>query len=201
MWAGQAAHTPAIWSNLTWPKGQVRCGRPTGAPPSLALYAQGHVECRDVAVGRAGRDEPAPRGRRDWVLRRDRAWRSRRRKQSCVPTWSGRRSHLPSGAAWRLRFLFRRTHPLMAVAFAFGTFAVVDIGMAIADLEPDGVLQRGRRAGACLLAVPVGRRPRHRRRARCHRHRLRRQRPHRLHRGSGHDRRAGLCCCSRPRSG
>jgi signal transduction histidine kinase len=78
---------------------------------------------------------PPPRSRRDWVLatilmatvafeavlRRDLVWR---------PVAIG------FGCGLAVAVLFRRTHPLMAVAFAFGTFAVLDVATFVADAEP-----------------------------------------------------------------
>jgi signal transduction histidine kinase len=43
---------------------------------------------------------------------------------------------LAVGCALAVAILNRRARPLMAVALAFGTFAALDIGRAIADLEP-----------------------------------------------------------------
>jgi len=78
---------------------------------------------------------PPPRGRWDWVLaavvvaiaaseavlRHDVVWPS---------------VALAVGCALAVAILNRRARPLMSVALAFGTFAALDIGRAIADLEP-----------------------------------------------------------------
>ena len=74
---------------------------------------------------------PPPRGRRDWilaaivmstvafeaVLRRDLAWPA---VAFCF------------GCGLAVAVLFRRTHPLMAVAFGFGTSAVLDVAAFVA---------------------------------------------------------------------
>jgi signal transduction histidine kinase len=86
------------------------------------------------------RAEPAvknlpPHGRRDWVLativvaavaleavlRRDLVWRP---------------VAIAFGCGLAVAVLFRRTHPLLAVAFAFGAFAVLDVATFLAGTEP-----------------------------------------------------------------
>lgn len=80
-------------------------------------------------------ENPPPRRRRDWVLaailmatvaveavlHRDLVWR---------PVTIG------FGCGLAVAVLFRRTHPLMAVLFGFGTFAVLDVATFVADSEP-----------------------------------------------------------------
>ena len=80
-------------------------------------------------------ENPPARGRRDWVLaailmaavpleavvRRDVVW---------PPVAIG------FGCGLAVAILFRRTHPLMAVVFAFGTFAVLDVAAFVAGAEP-----------------------------------------------------------------
>ena len=115
--------------------GQVRTVRSAVVPRPRDLYAEGRVECCDVAVGRARREDPPPRGRRDWVLaailmaavafeavvHRNLVWR---------PVAIG------FGCGLAAAVLFRRTHCLMAVAFGFGTFAVLDVATFVADAGP-----------------------------------------------------------------
>lgn len=82
-----------------------------------------------------GAPNPAPRGQWDWVL------------AAVVLTVAALEAVLRYDVVWPLvplavgcvlwvAILSRRDRPLMAVALAFGTFAALDIGMAIADLGP-----------------------------------------------------------------
>ena len=82
-----------------------------------------------------GAPNPPPRGQRDWVL------------AAVVMTVAALEAVLRDDVVWPLvalavgcvlgvAILSRRARPLMAVALAFGTFAALDIGMAIANLEP-----------------------------------------------------------------
>jgi hypothetical protein len=80
-------------------------------------------------------ENPPARGRRDWVLaailmaavafeavvRRDLVW---------PPVAIG------LGCGLAVTTLFRRTHPLMAVGFGFGTFAVLDAATFVAGAGP-----------------------------------------------------------------
>jgi signal transduction histidine kinase len=81
---------------------------------------------------------PPPRGRWDWVLA---AIVMTIAASEAVPSAPRHDVVWPSvalavGCALAVAILNRRARPLMAVALAFGTFAALDIGRAIADLEP-----------------------------------------------------------------
>ena len=91
---------------------------------------------------------PPPRGRWDWIL------------AAVLMAMAASEAVLPADVVWppvalavgcalAVAILNRRARPLMAVALAFGIFAALDIGLAIADLAPV-VLYSG---GAVLVLV------------------------------------------------
>ena len=91
---------------------------------------------------------PPPRDRWDWVLAAVvMAIAASEAVLRADVVWPP--AALAVGCALAVAILNRRTRPLMAVALAFGTFAALDIGMAVANLAPM-VLYSG---GAVLVLV------------------------------------------------
>jgi signal transduction histidine kinase len=115
--------------------GQVRTVRSAVPPPSRDLYSEAVWSAATSLWAEPAVRDPPPRGRRDWVLaaivmstvaseavlRRDLAW----------PLVA-----IGFGCGLAVAVLVRRTQPLIAVAFAFGTFAVLDVATFVTGAEP-----------------------------------------------------------------
>lgn len=56
------------------------------------------------------------------------------------------------GCGLAVAVLVRRTHRLMAVAFAFGMFAVLDVATFVADAEPVVLYSEAVVLGACAAS-------------------------------------------------